>query len=283
MRWSCWRAIAFLETQQRFAQQLSGEVEHARVRVDGQRLGADTGAAAERLQARRVVVRRRGRRRRQTERCGGDDWLHRLFLLLFGRGLGEPRDAPRHRLGIDVEFGSGRGFLLQVLRVMQRARARRDGLAECVDGLELVARIVAAGFEQILEAQGSAEIARGARRRLLVEPVDCVAYNALSSSVKSVAESICTCTWYSPMRMMSPDFSSCGFWPPSGLSMSLTKVPLLLVSCSRKRPLWKTMRACRPDTYRMSSGNTQSFSAERPMLPPETPKTNVLLSPNRWR
>src|SRR5688572_30770558 len=33
----------------------------------------------------------------------------------------------------------------------------------------------------------------------------------------------------------------------------------------------------------MSSGNTQSFSEERPMLPPETPKTNVLLSPIRRR
>src|SRR4051812_40886626 len=33
----------------------------------------------------------------------------------------------------------------------------------------------------------------------------------------------------------------------------------------------------------MSSGNTQSFSAERPILPPETPKTKLLLSPIRWR
>ncbi len=46
------------------------------------------------------------------------------------------------------------------------------------------------------------------RLRVLVEPV---LYSALSSRVKSVAESICTCTWYSPMRTTSPLFNSCGF------------------------------------------------------------------------
>ncbi len=105
---------------------------------------------------------------------GAVGWLHRR--LLFGRGLGEPRNAPRHCFRVHVELGSGRRFFLQVLRLMQCARARRDRLAECVDRLQLVARNVVAGFEQILEAQRGAEILRwrhataaGAGRARLVQ------------------------------------------------------------------------------------------------------------------
>ena len=102
---------------------------------------------------------------------GGRRLLQRLLLL--GRGLGEARDAARHGFGVDVELGSGRRFFVDILRLMQRARARRHRLAECVDGLEFVARDVVAGFEQVLEAQAGAEILglRNAAARVLVEPV----------------------------------------------------------------------------------------------------------------
>ena len=50
------RAIALLESRQTLAQQLAGEMEHARMRVEGKRLDADAGAAAERLQPRSVLV-----------------------------------------------------------------------------------------------------------------------------------------------------------------------------------------------------------------------------------
>ena len=153
------RAAAFLESRETLAQQLTGEMQHAGMRLHRQRFGADARAAAEREQSGRDVGRRgrrdwrgaglrRGRRRRLLRR-----------LLLLVRGAREARDAARDRLGGHVEFGRGGRFLRQVLRLMQRARARRDGLAERVHRLEFVVRSVVARFEQILEAQRCAEVA----------------------------------------------------------------------------------------------------------------------------
>ncbi len=48
-------AFAFLQAEQRLAQQLTGEMQHARMCIDGQRFRADARAAAERLQARGIV------------------------------------------------------------------------------------------------------------------------------------------------------------------------------------------------------------------------------------
>jgi hypothetical protein len=44
------------------------------------------------------------------------------------------------------------------------------------------------------------------------------------------------------------------------------KTPLVLVSCSMKAPLLKLTRAWRLETC--LSGNTQSLSGRRPMVPP---------------
>jgi hypothetical protein len=86
--------------------------------------------------------------------------------------------------------------------------------------------------------------------------------------------------------MISPPRNGYGLLRVSRFCGELMKTPLVLVSSIKNPPLLHKIRAWWPEIY--SSGNTQSLSGSRPMVPPEVnvlltvPPMRAALSPMTW-
>ena len=206
-------------------------MQHARVRIDGQRLGADAGAAAERLQARECcrapagkapAARERWERRRSAAAAPAVVWSAALARRAMRRATASESTSSSGA----VEGSFGRSCVWCSARVRAET-AWPKALTGLSSSLEM-SLLASSRFSSRSDAPRS--LGGGMRRRVLVEPV-CVQRAVVEAEIGGRIDLHLHVVFADAQDVAALQFVR--VLVAERRSLSLTKVPLLLVSCSR--------------------------------------------------